>query len=289
MSGFVRWNSQGLDAWARRYAQGRFIDLGGHSTHYVERGSGDPVILLHGFFYDSFLWSDNMDALAEEFRVFALDLWGFGYSTRESLDFGYRLYADQLRLFMDSMGIRSASLVGQSMGGGTSILFCAEHPERVDKLLLVDPAGMPNPLPPTGKFFNLPHVGEFFQGLRTNAVRKINLRRFWVHDKKLLTKEYVENVTRFQKIEGTTEVLLEVLRRQFFDKLSGEINRLAGIDVPILIVWGREDRAVPLDRGMKMHEILQGSRFEIIDGAGHVPNSERPDEFNRLALDFLRG
>lgn len=65
---------------------GKFIELGGHSTHYVERGAGEPVILIHGFFYDSYTWSNNLDALADRFKVYALDLWGFGYSTREPMD-----------------------------------------------------------------------------------------------------------------------------------------------------------------------------------------------------------
>jgi pimeloyl-ACP methyl ester carboxylesterase len=65
---------------------GKFIELGGHSTHYIERGAGEPIILIHGFFYDSYTWSNNLDALADRFKVYALDLWGFGYNTREPMD-----------------------------------------------------------------------------------------------------------------------------------------------------------------------------------------------------------
>ena len=164
MSEFIRWNSQPLDVWASKYAHGKFVDLDGRRTHYIEKGEGEPVILLHGFFYDSYLWAANIDALAQHFKVYALDLWGCGYSTREPLDYGYQLYADQVLLFMDRLGIQSASLVGQSMGAGTAILFCVQHRQRVNKLLLVDAAGLPNLLPRMGNFFNLPGVGEFFLG-----------------------------------------------------------------------------------------------------------------------------
>ncbi len=289
MSEFIRWNSQPLDVWACKYAQGKFVDLGGRQTHYIEKGEGEPVILLHGFFYDSFQWADNIDALAEHFKVYALDLWSFGYSTREPLDYSYRLYADQVLMFMDSLGIQSASLVGQSMGGGTAILFCVQHRHRVNKLLLVDPAGLPNPLPLMGKFFNLPLIGEFFFGLNTDAIRRKGLGDFWIHNKELLTESYFENVTRFQKINKTTKASLAIFRKQFFDKLSDEIHRLAQMEVQILLVWGREDKAVPLRCGQEMHRILKGSRLEIIDNAGHVPNFERAEEFNQLAVDFLRG
>jgi pimeloyl-ACP methyl ester carboxylesterase len=288
MSEYIPWSSQPLDSWAGKYAQGRFVDLDGRRTHYLERGEGEPVILLHGFLYDSYLWADNIDALARHFKVYALDLWGCGYSTREPLDYGYALYAHQLLLFMDSLGIPRASLVGQSMGAGAAIKFCVEHRQRVNKLLLVDPSGLPNPLPWMGKIFNLPRIGEFLMGLNTDIVRKQGLRDSFIHDSKRITDEYFENVTRAHKIAGTTEVLLTILRKQFFDKLSDEIGRLAQIETPVLIVWGREDKAILLRCGLEMHRILKGSRLEILDRAGHVPNFERAAEFNQLAVDFLR-
>ena len=113
------------------------------------------------------------------------------------------------------------------------------------------------------------------------------MRDIFIHNKEVITQSYFENVTRFHKIKGTNEASLTILRRDFFDKLSDEIHQLGKMDVPIMIVWGREDRGIPLDRGEKMHRILEGSRLEIIDDAGHVPNSERPEVFNQLALSFL--
>ena len=287
MPDFISWNSQPLEEWADKYAQGKFIDLDGHITHYLEKGEGEPIILIHGFNYDSFIWADNIETLAEEYRVYALDLWGFGYSTREPLDYGYQLYADQVLGFMDSMDIKCASLVGQSMGGGTAILFCTQHRDRVNKLLLVDPAGMPNPLPLVGKVFKLPKVGEFFMGLKTDAIRKKNLADLWIHDKELITKDYFENATRFQKVKGTTEAMMAILRKDFIDTLSDKIHDLSQIDVPILIIWGREDKALPLHCGEGMCGILKDSRMEIIDNAGHVPNYEQSETFNQMAMEFL--
>lgn len=287
MARFVPWNSQPLDEWADKYAAGKFIDLGGNSTHYVEKGEGEPVILVHGFFYDSYMWNRNIDALAKRFKVYALDLWGFGYSTRSPVDYGYPLYADQLLRFMDALNIQKASLVGQSMGGGTCILFAVRHRDRVKKMILVDPAGLPNPLPLLGKIANLPKVGELLLGLRGDFYRKMVLGMLWIYGKGFITGSYLENVTRFHKIRGTTEVSLSILRKQFFDKLSDEVHRLGEMDVPILIVWGRQDKAIPLERGQEMHRILRGSRLEILERAGHCPHDEQSREFNQLALDFL--
>jgi pimeloyl-ACP methyl ester carboxylesterase len=288
MPEFIPWNSQPLDLWAAKYARGKFVDLDGHKTHYIEKGEGEPIILLHGFFYDSYLWADNIDVLAQHFKVYALDLWGCGYSTREPLDYGYQLYARQLLLFMDRLGIQRASLVGQSMGAGTAILFCVQQRQKVNKLLLVDAAGLPNSLPLTGKFLNLPGIGEFFLGLNTDAIRRAGLKDSFIHNQELLTESYFENVTRSHKIKGSTEAGLVIQRKQFFDKLSDEIHQLAKIEVPILLVWGREDKATPLRGGLEMQRILKGSRLEILENAGHVPNYERAEQFNQLAVDFLR-
>jgi pimeloyl-ACP methyl ester carboxylesterase len=145
VSGFVPWNSRPLEAWAERYAEGRTVDLGGRRTHYVERGTGQPVVLVHGFNLDSSTWISNLDPLAARFRVIAPDLWGQGYSTRGPLEWGYPLFCEQILTLLDALGIERASLVGHSMGGGTAALFARHHPERVAKLVLVDAAGIPAP------------------------------------------------------------------------------------------------------------------------------------------------
>jgi len=124
----VTWNSQPLDEWRVKYAKGKLINLDGHSAHYVEKGDGKPVILLHGWFHDSQMWSKNVDSLAQTLKVYALDLWGFGYSTREPMDYGYPLYATQLLKFMDTLNIQKVSLVGQSMGS------CPQPAHRCDRL-----------------------------------------------------------------------------------------------------------------------------------------------------------
>jgi pimeloyl-ACP methyl ester carboxylesterase len=285
MTKFIPWNSQPLNEWSRKYAPGKFVDLDGYATHYIEMGSGEPVILLHGYFYDSLQWSKNLGALAARFKVYALDLWGFGYSTREPMDYGYPLYVSQLLKLMDVLGIEKASLVGQSMGGGMAILFATQHLERVNKLVLVASGGLPNPQSPVMRIAGLPGIGEFLFGLKGS--RRGILKANFIYDKNKLTDEYVEAVTRFQKVKGTTEVMLKVLRKRFWDTLSKEIHTLRKMGLPVLIVWGHQDKSIPVKLARDMHHILKGSRLEIIDQAGHCPNDEQPEVFNRLALEFL--
>jgi pimeloyl-ACP methyl ester carboxylesterase len=165
--------------------------------------------------------------------------------------------------------------------------FCVDYRDRVNKLLLVAPAGLPYRQSLSGRIFNLPGVGEFLLGLNTNFIRAKLLADLWIHNRNLVNDSYVENVTRFQKIRGSTGAMLAILRQQFFDKLAGAIDRLARMDVPTLLVWGREDKLLPLPVGQALQRKLAGARLEILDRAGHVPNYERADAFNRLALEFL--
>src|SRR5260370_28301115 len=107
-------------------------------------------------------WDRVLDALALKFRVYALDLLGFGYSSRlESGDYSYSLYAEQVRQFMDALGLTTASVVGHSMGGGTAIQFAVQHPERVDKLILVDSAASPPPPSATPRAMPRPLLSDF--------------------------------------------------------------------------------------------------------------------------------
>jgi len=287
MSKFIPWSSQPLAEWAEKHACGKFIDLDGHQTHYIEKGQGDPVILIHGFFYDSHLWDGNLDALAEKNKVYAIDLWGFGYSTREDLDIGYPLYVRQLKLFIDAIGLSSAVLVGQSMGGGTMIKFAEKYSDRVKKMVLVDPAILPNKLPLMGRIANLPGVGEFLFGMNSNLMRKITLGTTFIHLKEHITEAYLEKVTRFQKVENTTKIMLKILRRQFFHTLDNEVQQVGQMGIPTLIVGGRQSKGVPIELTQQVYQMISGSQLEIFDPAGHCPNDERPEKFNQLVLDFL--
>lgn len=287
MTDYIPWNSQPLSEWAARHAPGKFIELNGRSTHYIEKGDGPPLIFVHGFFFDHYMWHGSIDYFAQRYTVYAFDLWGFGYSTRTPLDYGYPLYTEQLLAFMDALNISKASLAGQSMGAGTIINFTVSNRERVDKIILVDAAGLPNPLPFMGKLSNLPRVGELLFGLKGSFVRKMTLGNTFIHNKALFTDEYVQNVTRFHKIQGSTEVMLYITRKQFFDTLSDEIGTLAEMDVPTLIVWGRQEKAIPLSIGRRMHQILKGSQLEMLDQAGHCANMDQPEQFNQAMLKFL--
>jgi len=287
MTEYIPWNSQPLDAWRQKYAQGKFIDLDGRSTHYVEAGAGEPLILIHGFNMDLNTWVNNMALLVAGYKVYALDLWGFGYSTREPLDYDFELFVEQMHLFMETLGIEKATLFGHSMGGGTAIAYTVRYPERVDKLVLVDPVGLPFKMALRSKLFTLPWLPELMFGLNNDYLRRKNLSDIWLYNPELLTDELYSLWSGFQKVQGTTPVLLEILRKGFFQELESEVDKLAEMEIPILLTWGRQDTAVPLHVGQEMHRRFKESTFKIFEDCGHMPNFECAVEFNLLVADFL--
>jgi len=281
----ARWNSQPLDLWRAEYADGKFIELDGHITHYREQGDGPPLILLHGWFHDSQMWNQNISALARHSRVYAIDLWGFGYSTREMLDWDYPLYVRQLEAFMDYLDIQQAVLVGHSMGAGIAIMFCTQHRERLDKLVLVSPAGLPNPSPLLDEVTLQNALKQLV--LNREKSRRLLLETMFVHNGAAISDDFFRELTRFHEIKGTNEILISSLKRDFFNGLSQEIAALGKTDAPTLIVWGQHDKSATPESGIKMCQMMQNSTLHIFAESGHCANYEEPDRFNDIVTRFL--
>jgi pimeloyl-ACP methyl ester carboxylesterase len=275
---------------ACREAPGSFVELPGGRCHYREAGEGPPVVLIHGFMYSTVMWESVLEPLSAHFRVLALDLFGWGYSSRdEGRNYDYQLYADQLRSFLDALGLERAALVGQSMGGGAAIRFAVQHPERVERLVLVDPSSLPNPLPLAGQLFALPLVGELLMTAGGDAVLAKNLRDHWFHDPARVTPEYVARVGASLRIRGSSWTVLNILRTLDFGSQEALLDQLAELGLPTLLVWGRQDAAVPLELGRRMQRLLPGAELLVIDDAGHTPHEEHPEVFLERVVPFLQG
>jgi pimeloyl-ACP methyl ester carboxylesterase len=273
----------------QKYAPGKFVTVDGKKIHYIEKGDGTPVILIHGFLYSTVMWKKNIDALASKFKTYAVDLWGWGYSERlNATDYSFPFYAQQILKFMDALKIRKASLVGQSMGGGIAVYLAAHYPDRIGKLVLVDPAAIPYPVTTIGRIYQQPFIGEFLNALPGDALMENNIKTIWFYDRKKVDNEYLQQVVQPLRIQGTAEGMMYILRNMLKPPyVENEVNTLAQNPKPILIVHGREDKAVPLDRSEKLNQLWKGSKLVVFEKAGHSPHEEHPEEFNRIAVDFL--
>ena len=244
----------------------------GQSIHYIEAGQGAAVILLHGLGATKEAWGANFAALASKYHVYALDQLGFGHSDKPLIDYKIATWADFLRGFMQSQNIPKATVVGNSLGGWIATEFAVQHPEMVDKLVLVDAAGLAGDIP------SIDLNPSTIAGWRT-------LLELIFYDKKMVTDEDAMQLftDRMHKNDGYTieRTVAGFARPQFED------DKLKSIHVPTLVVWGRNDELISVDSAEKFGRGIPGAKVVVVEQCGHVPQIEKAGEFNRALLEFL--
>ena len=250
----------------------------GQKINYIEAGSGPTVILLHGLGGSSQVWQFNIGPLAEKYHVVVPDQIGFGKSDKPLVNYRIRTYVDFLDQFCKQLKIERATLVGNSMGGWIAAMFTAAFPDRVDKLVLVDAAGYAPPKDlDTRVFFGLNPTTR--EGMKV-LVAKV------FYNKAFLTDAAIDQAIAARLAAGdgyTINSITESIIRgeDFLDDIVKTIKR------PTLIVWGRQDGLVSLADGERFNKDIAGSKLVVVDQCGHVPNVEKPGEFNAALLKFL--
>jgi pimeloyl-ACP methyl ester carboxylesterase len=266
---------------------GRYVEAGPDLLHYVERGQGPNLVLVHGFLEWSYTWHCNLEALAGQARVLAPDLRGYGLSAKNR-DLGHTLsdQAEVLRAFLDAKGVQQAVLCGHSMGGEIALRFALRWPERVRALVLVAASGY---LRLHRK--RLQEMAFRFPGLTEAVLQTVaRNRRFvaralaeGVSAPEMITPADVEAYLLPARAPGAAGALLRVLQDADFGSYA---ERLREVQMPALLIWGREDRVVSLADGERMAKDLRG-RLVVFDRCGHHPQSECAEAFNREVLSFL--
>jgi pimeloyl-ACP methyl ester carboxylesterase len=152
----------------------------------------------------------------------------------------------------------------------------------------VDPAVIPYPMTTIGQIYQIPFVGEFMNAIPGDALLKHNIRAIWFYDGNKASDEYCQEVLQSMCIKGSYSGMMFIIRNVLkVPYVEKEAKLLSGMNVPILIVHGREDKAIPLDRSKRLNDLWKGSKLVVFDKAGHSPHEEYPEKFNPLALEFL--
>jgi 2-hydroxy-6-oxonona-2,4-dienedioate hydrolase len=254
----------------------------GFRLHYREMGRGPTVVLLHGLGADGTRWERNIGPLSRNFRVIALDQIGFGQSDKPMANYHNGMLSEFLVRFLAAIGVANASLIGNSMGAQVALHAAVHHPEVVDRLVLVDggnvrPAGAPAP-PPMA-----PERQRIMNGVTSEETRE--LLGLLIHDKNLITDRMVDEtlMTHLQSSYAIGKIL----------EAGPKLNSLSEEEVrtvksPALIIWGNNDALTGPAAADRLVGIIPGARRVVIDDAGHMPQWERPDEFNRVVAEFLK-
>ena len=264
-------------------AAGKDVTVLGFKLHYLEAGRGAPVVLLHGLGGDGSRWGPNIEPLAKDFHVFALDQIGFGESDKPLANYHTGMLAEFLVGFLKAAGISKASLVGNSMGAGVALYTAVHYPDMVDRIVLADGGGYRSaagavPPPPT------PEAQRRRQ--LQNSVTRDETREFFrilFHDKSLVTEKMVdEQLTLRLRAAFTITKMQEAGERGSLSE-----QEVRAVKAPTLVVWGKYDELANPAGADRLEKAIPGARKVIIDNCGHMPQLERADEFNRLVRDFL--
>lgn len=261
----------------------RFVEVNGINTHYLDIGSGTPLILLHGGGAGADGWGNWRGCLAEYaqyFRVIALDMPGFGRTDKPSPDaYAYTQANRNLHLFgfIESLGLDKVNLIGNSMGGATALGLAIEHPERVQKLVLMGSAGLGIANPDPSYMKNLQGYDFTLEGMERIMHAMVGSR----HVVDPLLVEYRHEIMQNEDARVAIQHLVK-------SKLTYEREQIASVKVPTLVVGGKEDKVAVLARTYGYLGLLENSWGFIVPHVGHWVMIEAPREFAMFTIGFLR-
>lgn len=258
------------------------------SWHFTVEGHGPPLLLLHGLGGSVFSWRENRLPLSRHFRVVVPDLPPHGRSPAP-LDGDYSLegLVKGMVGFLDHLGIPRAALAGNSLGGGLALLLARDYPERVSALALLAPPAAVTRLPYIFYPLRLPVLGRKLGLLLGPWIMPWALRLIY-HRRELITP---------QVVAAYAEPLRDRRRRLALTSLCRQVHlpprkiieaMLAQVRQPTTIIWGREDRIIPVRHARWLQERLPRAELHILPEVGHTPQEEAPAAVNEIIIDFLR-
>jgi pimeloyl-ACP methyl ester carboxylesterase len=271
----------------------RFVEINGLSVHYRMMGQGAPVIiLLHGFGASLFSWHAVMEPLSHYGTVIAYDRPAFGLTERPMQWSGQNPYSPEANValllgLLDHFNVQKAILVGNSAGGTVSMQFALQYPERVEALILVDPAvyegGGPAWVRILGKTLEMQHIGPLFvRSMQTSALDIV--KKAW-HDPSKITQETWDGYTKPLKADHWDRAVWNFTMASHD---TGLLQHLQDFKLPILILTGDDDRIVPTVNSVKLAGELPGAKLVVIPQAGHVPQEEQPAAFMQAVEEFVK-
>ncbi|HWI22546.1 MAG TPA: alpha/beta hydrolase [Baekduia sp.] len=270
----------------------RFAEVGSTRTNVVDIGEGPAVIFLHGLGGNWQNWLENLPALASDHRCIAVDLPGFGESALPADSVSVDYYALWVADLVRTLGLPSATLVGNSMGGQIAAEVALQTPELVDRLVLVDAAGISVESLKNERvvmllqradrllaFWSTQIVARGWR-LATRRRARRTLMSLWVANPDVLRPGLVTELAKGTGKPGFAAALKSVTSHRIR-------SRLTAISQPTLIVWGELDRITPVRDAYEFHAAIRGSRVVVWPDTGHLSMIERAQEFNELLRGFL--
>lgn len=271
-----------------RYADesSRFLEIDGVRVHYRDEGDGPPLLLIHGTASSLHTWDGWVDELGE-MRLIRLDLPGFGLTGPDSAgDYSPARRVEILGGLLDRLGVERCSVAGNSLGGFLALKLAIAQPDRVDRLVLLDPAGYPRRRRGGPTVFDLgrtPVLKHFMSRLTPRFMVALGVRQSY-GDLQKVTPELIDRYYDLLRRRGNREALVSGLN--FEGGL--DLDAVRALPHSTLILWGSEDRLISVELADEFDADIPESRLLVYDGIGHLPMEEIPVRSARDAREFLR-
>ena len=269
----------------RKKASGKFIQLRHGWVHYQLEGpeTGQVVVLVHGFSTPYYVWDPTFAALTQAgFRVLRYDLYGRGYSDRPKVAYDGSTYVNQLQALLNELELKQPiHLIGLSMGGAILIDFADTYPEDVKSLTLVDPLvrGIKIPL------LDKPLLGEYLMPVYVAPTMANGQYDDFYEPERF--PNWAEPYKVQMEYKGYQRAILATIRNYLSKDHEATYQRVGQLDLPMLLVWGREDQTIPFAQSVDVLTHLN-ARFLPVDAAGHLPHYEQPEVVNPVIINFLQ-
>jgi pimeloyl-ACP methyl ester carboxylesterase len=264
--------------------RGRLHDVvaDGIRLRVLEAGQGPALFLIHGLSASHDIWEHVVDEFADRFRVIAPDLPGHGESAKPDAPYTIDFYAGVMRTLARELGVDEAVVAGTSLGGKIALELACWYPRFVRALVLSAPAGE--------YARGLRPFGKAIQALSRPAVMRVALER--ALEQSFFERSRVGHVTRRRILSDRLMApdfadFARAVARSVGGVLASETQPLHRITQPVLALWGREDRIVPMYRSEMLARAIPHARLRIVDRCGHIAMLEQPGEFNRHVAEFL--
>jgi pimeloyl-ACP methyl ester carboxylesterase len=281
-----------------------FLQMGSLRVHHTHGGRGSPVLFIHGLGSSGYIeWRFNLEAASDTHRVYAPDLPGFGRSEKPRARYGIPYFTRFIERYLEGRGLRSVAVVGASLGGRIALELALENPRLVRKLVLVNALGLGRPnVHVSYGLVTIPRLGEAVMNVARDAlqwapsqiIRRVAGRLSGAsHDlKRTMDDAYLDNLRELYAAKGYHDAYLATVRslvtpKAMFGGQHDVTTRLTELKMPVQLIWGADDPLFPVSHAARAHSLIDHSRLAVIEGAGHTPQAERPEEFNRVLHKFL--
>lgn len=272
----------------------KYLELHGDRVAYRDVGSGQEVLLLiHGMAGSSETWRAVLPQLSRRYRVIAPDLLGHGQSDKPRGDYSLGAFAVWLRDLLDELGVSRATIVGQSLGGGVAMQFVYQHPDYCQRLVLISSGGLGPDVGLTLRLLSAPGAEFLLPAIAPPPVVKTgNKLRGWFRTAGLQSPRGAEMWSAYSSLADaqTRHAFLRTLRSvvDYRGQAVSALNRLhVATELPIMAIWGDEDRIIPVAHAYAAQEARPECRLEVLEGVGHFAHVERPSDVVDLLDDFI--